>query len=120
MGLRYLRIKIGFLEKAILINSNYCETSDLGLRLEVDFVFQCSNITPDFRSMSGYRTFLSWYVRKASGFTLKVLKLSDNRSWVLIYVCAVIAKVLRWFELGNLQLSEHSDVLPTAYYEMFM
>ena len=81
---------------------------------------QCSNITPDFRSMSGYRTFLSWYVRKASGFTLKVLKLSDNRSWVLIYVCAVIAKVLRWFELGNLQLSEHSDVLPTAYYEMFM
>ena len=85
-----------------------------------ELVEQCSKMTSDFCSMSGYRTFLPWYVRRASGFTLKVLKLSDNRSWVLIYVCAVIAKVLRWFELGNLQLSEHSDVLPTAYYEMFM
>ena len=54
--------------------------------------------------MSGYRTFLSWYVRKASGFILKVLKLSDSWSWALIYVWAVIAKALRWFDLGYFEL----------------
>ena len=52
---------------------------------------------------------------------LKILKMSADWSGALIYVCAVTAKMLRWFHLGNLRESEHGDVLPTpAYYVMYM
>ena len=81
---------------------------------------QCSNTTPDFRSMSGYRTFLPCYVRKASGFLLKILKMSDNWFGALIYVCAVNAKALRWFHSGNWSKSDHSDALLTAHYVMLI
>ena len=71
--------------------------------------------------MSAYQTFLSWNLQKASGYIFKKLKMSADWSGALIHVCAVTAKMLRWFRLGNLRESEHGDVLPTtAYYVMFM
>ena len=72
--------------------------------------WQCSNTTPDFRSMSGNRTFLSWYVRKVSGFIRKLSKMSDNWPEVLIYVCAVNTKVLHWSHLHNLRQCVNNHV----------